>query len=258
LPVEVAIENLRRTLSADRRMADDAGNLLDLLAQVAGVPARTTQVRAEGWRPSTTEEAWDELYSKLYDPGGAMAATCCAALPVLAALACTDAAPVEAMIIAGGIVDTFSREELAAYSADNAVLRDAAERTLTTRLTTHHALCTIQALAAFEGLEPWGWALTFLASEDGMTTCPSCGADLWATIPPDGSVSLSPDTEITPADLSTLDPADARVYQLVNQYGGRERRRLVAPLLNLFSTVVCPGCATSYRISDALRAARSQ
>ncbi|MCL2423492.1 MAG: hypothetical protein FWD11_06295 [Micrococcales bacterium] len=264
-----------------RRPAPAGSSLiLDLFAQVTGGPVVDQSnyqfVRLHRPGASDDDSAWAELYNQLCHQGSVNPISY-AALPVLAALVldkpdCAWPLTIASSIVASPYVTGTDRDtELAAHATTIAALRDATERSLAASAEQCTADCQppmdlvdraelLTALAAFEGLEPWGFDLDRLTGyeEDAAEVeveCPSCKHYLVVGLPSDGSITLAAegcepcDALIAAPDLSLLNVDDARIHHLACQYDV-----LVTPLTSLFSTITCPGCDTPYRLSDGIRA----
>lgn len=216
--------------------------------------------------PSVLESAessgdWDEAYSRLFHQGTTYTASF-AALPMLTEMALRQPAAghVAAMDLAAAILssqDLPTPEASVRARSDHAqhigALRALAERRLSEAGSDGEFVYLLQALMAFEDVDPWQRSLDYLADGAAPLTCPTCDQPLLLDLTgAPCTVSSVHDrdrlTEVRPAAPSP-GHAEHRLLELAESHG---RSPLADPLRALFGTARCPSCPAEFDIADAI------
>lgn len=205
--------------------------------------------------------AWQELWSRLYHQDSVAPASY-AALPALAQIASgrPEVAVDPALFLVAAIISAEARsprstQARAEHSAAIAALGPVAEHKLALVADQVEFVWALHTVAALTGSPAWAHALQGLANEEIELECPICqdhiylelsGNVLVATADPDDLSAAQP---VLPADLGSLDAAQAHLLGLCNAHG---RADTAASILQLSGEIMCPHCRARFRLGEAL------
>lgn len=204
---------------------------------------------------------WDDAYSHLFHQGTVYSASM-AALPLLAEMALRHqpAGFIAPMDLAAAILssqDTPAPDDLDRARAEHHEQIDAlhglAQRRLQNATTVSDVAYLLQALMAFEDVDPWQRSLNWLADGEAMLECLACDVPLLLDLTEaPGTLALLAEPATTTV-ATPSDPApgstERRLLDLADHHGWSQ---LMGPMRALFGDARCPRCGAEFDIPAAI------